>query len=117
MSGLISIRAGDWAAAHQRQTFVTGKASPPSHRGQSPPCFHAVFLTPEGRTICPLPSRVLRHIVLPFLSGSLPLWLASLMKADGQRSAQHRREEPISDTRAGCCECKCSSSCAVHSGR
>ena len=34
MSDRISIRAGDLAAAHQRQTFVTGKASPPSHRKQ-----------------------------------------------------------------------------------
>ena len=36
MSDRINTRARDWAAAHQRQTFVTGKASPPSHRGQSP---------------------------------------------------------------------------------
>ena len=32
----IETRARDWAAAHQRQTFVTGKASMPSHRGQAP---------------------------------------------------------------------------------
>jgi hypothetical protein len=36
MSDRISKRAGDWAAAHQRQTFVTGKAGPPSHREQAP---------------------------------------------------------------------------------
>jgi hypothetical protein len=36
MSDQIETRARDWAAAHQRQTFVTGKASMPSHRGQAP---------------------------------------------------------------------------------
>ena len=32
----IETRARDWAAARQRQTFVTGKASMPSHREQAP---------------------------------------------------------------------------------
>ena len=36
MSDQIETRARDWAAAPQRQTFVTGKASMPSHRGQAP---------------------------------------------------------------------------------
>ena len=36
MSDQIETRARDWAAAHQRQTFVTGKAGPPSHREQAP---------------------------------------------------------------------------------
>lgn len=36
MSDQFGTRATNWAAAHQRQTFVTGKASPPSHRKQAP---------------------------------------------------------------------------------
>ena len=45
---------------------------------------------------------VLWRIVLPFLSGSLPLGPASLTKADGQLSTQHRREEPILISTALC---------------
>ena len=36
MSDSIKTQDEDWAAAHQRQTFVTGKAGPPSHRKQAP---------------------------------------------------------------------------------
>ena len=36
MSDRIKTRGRDWAAAHQRQTFVTEKASLPSHGGQTP---------------------------------------------------------------------------------
>ena len=35
MSDRIKTRGEDWAAAHQRQTFVTGKAGPPLHREQA----------------------------------------------------------------------------------
>ena len=35
MSDRIETRARDWATAHQRQTFMTGKAVPPSHREQA----------------------------------------------------------------------------------
>lgn len=36
MSDQFKTRARDWAAAHQRQTFMAGKASLPSHLGQAP---------------------------------------------------------------------------------
>ena len=36
MSDRINTRARDWASARQRQTFVTKKAGPPSHREQAP---------------------------------------------------------------------------------
>ncbi len=34
MSDWIETQGGDWAAANQRQTFVTGKAIPSLHRKQ-----------------------------------------------------------------------------------
>ena len=36
MSDQFGTRDGDWAAAYQRQTFVTGKAGPPSHWEEAP---------------------------------------------------------------------------------
>lgn len=42
--------------------------------GDRPHCFHAIF---------------------PIVEGSLPLRLPRLTKADGQRSVQDRREEPL----------------------
>ena len=35
MSDSIKTQGEDWAAAHQRQTFVTGRASPSSQREQA----------------------------------------------------------------------------------
>lgn len=35
MSDQFRTRARDWAAAHQRQTFVAGKAGPLLHRKQA----------------------------------------------------------------------------------
>lgn len=50
MSDWIGTQGGDWAAAHQRQTLVTGKASPPLQRGQAP-LFSPSFSLAEGRAI------------------------------------------------------------------
>lgn len=36
MSDQFGTQTKDWAAAHQRQIFVTEKAGPPSHREQAP---------------------------------------------------------------------------------
>ena len=66
----------------------------PAFASRISPTVFTQFFSPLKAGLSAPCHPVLWHIVLPFLLGSLPLGLASLTKADGQQSAQHRREEP-----------------------
>ena len=69
----------------------------PAFASETGPTDFTQFSPPlKAELSAPCHPIVLWHIVLPFLSGSLPLGFARLTKADGQQSAQHRREEPFS---------------------